>query len=109
MSRIAQHVSECAANLERCLQDVRVVAIGEDFATAIPEAIQRASDADAEALDPATERLLVSDFTHEMQVIRHHGELDDAHLEAVRAFEQRRSNQMEGPALAQTFEATFQS
>jgi hypothetical protein len=76
--RIAEHVRDCIRGLRRRAEDVRVVAVCEDFAGALELAIQRSRDPDQEALNASRECHCVARLHDEVNVIGLHGEMHDA-------------------------------
>ncbi len=75
---VAQHIGDRAHQLRRGPQKARVVVVGEDVAGPLHHRVERARDADGEALHPAAQCLVRVRLDDKVQVVALHGELDEA-------------------------------
>ena len=75
---VLEDVEQCRSGLTRCLELMRVVAVGEDRPAVAESTMRRASHANREPLHAAREGLLVRGFDDQVQVIGLHREVHDA-------------------------------
>ena len=88
---VVQDVGERVANVFGGAQDAVVVAVGEDGAFAVPQAVEGFGDADEEALHAAGEGVAVLRFGHHVQVVAEHGVVHQAKAEALASLRERRA------------------
>lgn len=100
--RVVQDVDERATHFERTAQHVRVVAIGEDRAASSTRPIQTARDAREQSAHAASERVGVTRFEDQVQVVRLHRAVNDAETRAGRGSLERLEDDVRAGGAAQT-------
>src|SRR5262249_55601019 len=100
-SRVAEDVYERAPDLRWRAERSRVVAVGEDRALALHEAIEALRHADGHALDGAGERAGVARLDDEVDVVVLDGELGHTRVEPDARGEERALEDAKAPAAAE--------
>jgi hypothetical protein len=95
LASVAEHVPQGIPHLQRRAQDAVVVAVGEDAAEPPPQAIQRSSHANRQALHPARHRGPAAPLGEQVHVIRLHAEVHQPEPRALATRHDRSAHRSE--------------